>query len=775
MVYAEDFTGKNALDMSLSSTAPEKDGDPLTQLERPTTPTEWSPSVKADRGSSPASPAESAQSRAPSDADKEDELAADAQMSSPAGAGPMQIDECDPPDVTLVHPDEQRRQKLSQAEVEGNDGTQNSNRISYISAPTPAQRPKPLPPSSGAGTMQSPAAPSNETRRASVIDSSPLNSQRAAKGRRADDSYLASHEMSGPGKILVPNSDTSGTVSQTSQSQTKRNRWVLRSQSQSQSQSSDPSQNQLPSQEKETDSQEQPIAQSLSYTSQEQSQSQGKQQAQLEVVAEEPAAEVQPKEDGVDVQHIRPAETLEDDAAVSELQGIEPMDIAVAPSAPELEDEAVDDSAQPEPTTAAGAKAEETSGESEVEEELDRFGADVADVEEEGNGVEVDVEEFEGFEAGVEETDDEHELDSDDARTYAALRASGSGETKVDEEPPATASSSSGRIAQQPPLHHSSSLQNVRTPVVPASPDVFMSEASFSAHTHSSPRGRKSSAFKIPHGLGTPPSSRRVSKAPSLQFNAVAGPSRVAGDTVKVAKTARLQPQLTERHLWHDAEAWNAPSFQRTRSGQMIQRPTVAQTDDGRKALKRKRSVDNSKMITPQSKQERRPAKKAKRDAAPSPEHRKPLTEKSVFPIGKQQISTTKAQQGTAPSAVELAKTDSLASTTSRIRELDLRRYSSASSSSSARAKKSRQSSTAMPAGGSTTIRTNSARRAPKEAAESREGQGKDAVPVAVVRRRLKLGGYKLNLTLNPKPYPSHAIWQTVGALLSAAQKLRKA
>ncbi|KAI0766480.1 hypothetical protein BC629DRAFT_1538058 [Irpex lacteus] len=506
-----------------------------------------------------------------------------------------------------------------------------------------------------------------------------------------------------------------------------------------------------------------------------------------------------------------------------------------------------------------------TEAEDEVMASLERFeseglGGEVgggAEGEDEG-GNEVEGREEDGFEevdeidASVEEEVELRRVSYDDVQTARTVRAD-----MEEDEDEQIADASVVSHAPSPPRtktktlpvtkrheterreergrrlsRHSSTTRSPplsRTPSLPSEPDVFMDEESLSMHAESASafvsarNGRtpvsgshnvqyplNNQANSVSASVSTPQTKYRRQSS-RVHVNAEAGPSTVSG----ASKSSSKSPSKTKaRFLFHDPEAWAAPSFQRNDSkakkaetsasanvvssrpslgsasaskgkgkqvestisgaqaqGKDVKMPVVDQASNGKRpssdhqpAAKRKRPTpaDESMTSTPNL----RPHKRRKQSESPSPPASPPRKRRAVS--DKQSILRD------VPPAPELAKTDSLTSTVDRIRKISLKREESlpfkARSSVSHASVKNAESKADR-----SKMRQSSSSHGGEEfspAPSARASGSRPAQPM--VRKKRKLGGFKLDLDLDVRDHPGLVTWDVLGDMLLRIQKARE-
>ncbi|KAI0339793.1 hypothetical protein BDW22DRAFT_544526 [Trametopsis cervina] len=906
---------RHALDLgsSPSSSAQPSPG------QRPTTPTDWSPSQKDPRDSSretaSRTPSVSSRSIPPSVPETNDEGDSDGEELASATSA-----------MIVDHPSSPSRQKErsddddvphvpSQAILNGN-GTQASNAThdsngflsSYLSAPTPAQRPRPLTPSSSPRpSLPSPSSPARKA---------PRRVARAVRGRNGGRGGYDG------GRVLVPNSDTSGlTGSQSQPSQGEKGKvkgamWVLLGMTQEKEKESGVGETEerevaelgtggIPEKEKEdaevaaegvqsqemegTQSQdmEQPIAQSLSYTSESQSKSQSQPPQASQSQAQDPELgqgaqqpESQPdvgsamEQAGVgDAEDVVMDEDVVDAPADEVMEGVEvgrelggvTQEEVCQPAVREEEEETQETDVEEEgeagherPEVVFQKEEEEESQEyEEVPEVLEDVGEDEVqeaeeeesqqdgelqvgarkDEEEDGKEEEEEEEEEVGdwTQADVMSSDDEaaaasvqkmisssppfdgdgdlsydgdEDEDGDDAMIQAMIAdgdVSTEAEQQVSSEPPAARTFSPVKAdvrTEAPALENRGSQEKEegrgrqrsrsphpsvqRTPSLPSEPDVFMDQDALSAHNDVSKRkgspprrvetaGRRQDVASASHN-----SVARATLGGSAagQANATAGPSTPASGAAREPGSGKT-PKTTTRYLFHDPEAWALPTFLRSSSkgkqrevappATTVTAAAVA-TPREERTLKRKRPVDDS---TPATITDVRPGKKLKQEAAsprakPSPERHK---------------SPGRSQAGGASAAADqkLSKSDSLTSTVTRIRRIDLRRESSVASShsSSGRPRQKqplnfsvtrvgRAGAGARPDDGGQADAIREGRSAESRTLERKAESEKQT------RQRIKLGGFRVNLGFEARSDSRLASWEVVGQTLASVRQRRQ-
>lgn len=465
---------------------------------------------------------------------------------------------------------------------------------SYLSAPTPGQRRRvipsssPLPPASAAQEVTVSAV--YESPMPAPASSAPFfSSFHLSHHRRVP--RPVSHRLSpdpnasGPGRILVPNSDTSASLSQdqpfSQQSQQIGSSSQLQSQqvgsSQLRSQQASSSQSQERGQEQnQKDSRSQ---QSLSYATESQNsksdpKSQGVRQSRLHI-----EVAVNPKETG-EVQTVSKARTPDEATkaepaprAAAEARSSSPARV-LSPDTPEPRTR----SCQPEATKGQGSSRQSISRPDSEPSEM------IVDSESETDG-----------EGDTGDEQDELEsvthgpavvsrrapaLESDDEQTramvneYGSRGAAESAQGKPRDRPRQTSSTTDlvpggpqkkdGSATRRRPLHKDGSTAsrvNSDMPLPPSSPDVFSSDASFLASEGSSPPRdiiRSNKALLARTKARDPITPVRDTR----QFGSTRGGAADTGssDRTRVDKP----PQPT-----HDPEAWKEPAF--------LRKPTPAQ------------------------------------------------------------------------------------------------------------------------------------------------------------------------------------------------------
>ncbi|KAH9935678.1 uncharacterized protein B0H18DRAFT_1114395 [Fomitopsis serialis] len=564
---------RDALDLESSEPdSPDFRHSELPEEPLPATPSHWSPS---NRGS----PRTDAASLAAIDEESEDDVASVRPNNSsplPPSRDPFQVLPSSQDDNGSPVP----RTAQTGVPASSNAVAAPEPTSSYLSAPTPAQRPRPVPSSS------SPPFPSTaqevsvsavmETPLAAPFSSAPpIAASRPPHLRRVPrpiyNPLSPDPNVSGPGRILVPNSDTSASLSQDQPF-------------------SQPSQQDNSSQEKSQDQKEpQRSQQSLSYASESQGsksdpKSQGSRQSQLrnEVTAAVEEAVREPVSPNVAIAEQskkvvdRPQST--DDARPSNPPALVADDAPDPGIYPEKADEKRNlISAKPPPARIRSKPfipSQQVVPDSESE------------TEQENTGDEQDELESAAGSGGASRHS--HPLDSDDERTkamvdrYTVKHTTGSTVQKVRERtrqmsstivmPPVTPSRKQSSVAPRQISRTEGSAMSLahshssHLPLPPSSPDVFMSEYSFHASQISLPtqaaRRRKSLRTQsTPNGPTTPVRDTRRSGSPTVPATGVV-------DTGSSDRTRVDKPPLPT----HDPAAWEMPAFKR--------KPTYAQSDN---------------------------------------------------------------------------------------------------------------------------------------------------------------------------------------------------
>lgn len=448
---------------------------------------------------------------------------------------------------------------------------------SYLSAPTPAQRPRiissssPLPPASAAQEVSisavyespMPAPPSS----ALPFSSFHLTNQRRVP-RPICHRLSPDPNIPGPGRILVPNSDTSASLSQDRPFSQQVGSQLPSQQvgsSQVRTQRTSPSQSQGKSQEQ--NQQEARSQQSLSYASESQNsksdpKSQGSKQSQLrnEVIAPEETDEVQsvPNAHTADeATRAEPAPRVTDEAELSVPARVLSPDTPDSRAA-SLEAEATKGQGSPRQSASPPGSASEVAVDSESETE------DESEAEEEEDYTSDEQDELESVPSRRAPV-----LDSDDERTEAMVSKYNSRSVvesahqesrkhQTTDLVPGAPQKENGSTTRRRPLRKNgstTSLVNSEMPLPPSSPDVFSSDASFHASEGSSPLRviiRSNKALLARTKSGSPATPVRDPR--QLGFARGRAADTGSSDRTRVERP----PQPT-----HDPEAWKVPAFLR--------------------------------------------------------------------------------------------------------------------------------------------------------------------------------------------------------------------
>jgi hypothetical protein len=893
--------------LDFSSSPPASPNIPCTpvlqtepEVMRPTTPTDWSSSQHGGQQFSPSSPSASTSSWKLRDSDNDfDAPDHGAQHSSPITVSPIQVDKSLPPAIRtkdISYAPEQI--EICAPSTQNTQYTTDYPTATSVSAPTPAQRPKPSSLSCGTGTF-----PSSAPASLNAVDSSPISLNVAQLYKDGDRHLLASSPLvsssyavlAGPGKILVPNSDTSGTHSQPSQPPPSSLQQVQSGISALQALDGtvnedmglpeDPHQSRSPNLDLDkaktelqppSQPQDNPIAQSLSYKSQSQSQLQNEEEgdAKVDDIRDKGDVEIlEPSQPPPPLQHVHngmPALRAQGEM-LNERTG--PTEDSSQSRSPSLELERAKTQLEPLSQLQGNPVAQSLSYTSHSQSQPQnegKGGAEVGDIKEKGESGIVETQYFEAVseltkldvteekrsgEAAIErgqhnippnalhvriEEEEEQqedelisdsekdELDSDD-EVMQAIEAEYSAAVVSPERPKDLSQdelevdeleSDDEKIANMtqevsdlpeglasPPIA-SPSAKSMRhsvrwslearsppiscTPSLPSEPDVFMDEASFSTHMkhpalqHPNPHSREDlktivkSASAKSASISDP--SHPPRRSSGVHINAEAGPSTSIPSATKLTSTSPPKPR--GRFLFHDPEVWAAPSFLRGRTKNKAERPepvvpAAAPAQSPRhhdRALKRKRSFDDA---TPPGSQQR-PNKKPKHadtdvEAVP---RKNPVPKQSALA----RANPERSHRDTTP-ATTLAKTDSLTSTVSRIRQLDLAREPSMASSISSGRKKKREKETELKitpliSVAKSTDREHVSIPCASKAVESNSRSNDSAVqgkqreePMA---RRLKLGGFKPKLEFSLSDNPGLITWQVLSETLLAVRQRRE-
>ncbi|KAI0690544.1 hypothetical protein BC835DRAFT_176567 [Cytidiella melzeri] len=793
--------------LNLSSPA-----DDTSDPEHPTTPTDWSPSQHDARESTPPSPVDSLSGRnshaADDDGDIDEPPKYGVPTSSPARASPMQVDDAglsSQPAIEETH--------SCETEADSQNTRHGTGLVSNITlslpAPTPAQRPKLIPQSSDNGTISlrstmisqnalnsSPLPPMNPARRIvqgaeemcvltgpeRVLVSS---SSAAFHGLGQLPSSNSPSVLTGPGRILVANSDTSGTASHSQPSQPllpQLQEGLRKPRSQIQSQPPpDVTSLSLPRPtpslaEPDSQPQEAPLAQSLEYTSQSQlklddaAKLRGTSNGPESLVAEVKVpcsphlgsvsvpVEAEGAENTVGDAHDAPAE---EKGHLSE-RFFEEDEMDVDDTLVSLDEAYVREVNETGSSNDGGDAVEEHLLDDQSEDEVDEL------VSSDGGPVD-DV-----IVAGKYATASPPAVD-------VGVKSHGPSTLKEKPRPAAGIRSKHGRYpSRRSPPGCSSPIS--RTPSLPSEPDVFMDEESLSAHVQSAVQDSVPSQHKAPVKpqadvvTGASSSSLKPRRSSGIQANAEAGPSTVttSGSSKAVSKR-QLKP--SGKFLFHDPVAWAAPSFLQSRSKAKGPEPkptaTALPTRAEDRELKRKRLADEEAHV---ARVEQRPSKKAKMNHAETPPPQR-------SPSNRKQVPARPTTGRDHPTKLpELAKSHSLTSTVSRIRHIDLTRESSeASSISFSKSRRRRRNKTKAE---EAFIRTYSepGRKADEQSESQIAGSSNTSSRPVVpeerneppVVRRLKLGGYKLNLDFGTADGPGPVTWQVLRETLQAVQRRRE-
>ena len=592
----------------------------------PRTPSHWSSSIRG----SPALEVLHSASQSPAGSN----VGSASQLSSPILGIPMEIDDMRSPTNAVINDENLSLDNSAEAPAIP----------SSLSAPTPAQRPKPATSPSPARLGQLPGQTLDVIQKPRF----PLKQRLPqSQGISSSPNRSIHPPSSGPGRILVPNSDTSGTTS----SQVRSQSLPCLSQSQAEGQ---------------------PLArysQSLSYTSvslgesqlllQSQSQSQPESQPRSHVQSQL-RNEVLPPSDIPQ----EPRDIARDEKAGPQLVETSVTRETVHASPSLVQDNTVLHEIQASvPETAprpwqAFPEASNSGTESETEEEDELIDEEMS------------------FDLGPGDTA------ADEARNSAVIKpAETSNAACLPQSPEIPLFSNGTPIGEDyPPI--SSQVSQLHThvrsprglpsdphpnspgsPKRPSSPDVFISESSFRA---SSPRPRS-----IPRDRPAAPASEIQEPRKEVSLMMLDASPEVPPESAPVAPAPASN---------HDAESWRVPNFMR--NGESRGAPS---------RNKRVHSSPPSEREEPRMVKRRRLISPFKSSIAMS----SPDAQSPDGPVRSSEVVQV-TEAGAKPS-ITIPRTDSMGSTVTRLRQIDLRRSGSASSVGSRKSGKRGRSTSLKP------------------------------------------------------------------------------